>query len=838
VESQLSSIATLKINELKNWRSERLADAEIFYKNPAFSELVQRYLGTPADALAQTELQSWLKVYDENKQYDRVFLLDAGGVERISSPATTETVAEHLPQEESAVLSAGQVTFLDFQRDTAGGPIHLEVLAPILANQDNHPLGLLVLRIDPQAYLYPFIQHWPVPSASAETLLVRREGEDVLYLNTLRFKSDAALNLREPLANTEVLAVKAVLGQAGIVEGIDYRGMAVIGDVRAVPDSPWFLVSRMDTAEVYAPLQERLWQTIAFFSTLILAAGAGLALVLWQQRVRFYRARYMATETLRESEEKFRKAFLITPDAITITRLSNGRFVSVNQGFTNILGYADADVVGKSSLELNIWDNPEDRKKMITELEANGIVENYEATFRTKTGDLRYGLISAAIIELNGEHHIINSTRDITERKRSEEALWQLSERQQALLSAIPDIIMEVDHNKVYTWANQAGIEFFGEDVVGKEAAFYFEGEQDTDSVVQALFNGYENVIYIESWQRRKDGEKRLLAWWHRELKDERGNVTGALSSGRDITESKQQEAQILATQAELQELLAKADQSRRTLLSVVEDQKMGEEEIRRLNAELEQRVADRTAQLEVSNKELEAFAYSVSHDLRAPLRAIDGFSCILQNEYAQKLDDEGLRLLGVVRNNTSRMDHLITDLLALSRVSRSELRYSPIDMTTLANSIYHELATPEVLEKFVFKVSDLPRASGDSTLIRQVWANLISNAIKYTLPIADPAVFDGKKECVIEINGWEKDGLCTYLIKDSGVGFNPKYADRLFGLFQRLHKASDFEGTGVGLAIVQRIIHRHSGQVWGEGQVGAGATFYFTLPKRQVNHG
>ena len=132
------------------------------------------------------------------------------------------------------------------------------------------------------------------------------------------------------------------------------------------------------------------------------------------------------------------------------------------------------------------------------------------------------------------------------------------------------------------------------------------------------------------------------------------------------------------------------------------------------------------------------------------------------------------------------------------------------------------------MLEKFVFKVSDLPNASGDPTLIRQVWTNLISNAIKYTMP---------KAECVIEIDGWKKDGFCTYSIKDNGVGFNPRYTDKLFGLFQRLHKAGDFEGTGVGLAIVQRIIHRHGGQTWGEGQVGTGATFYFTIPERQVTH-
>jgi light-regulated signal transduction histidine kinase (bacteriophytochrome) len=274
--------------------------------------------------------------------------------------------------------------------------------------------------------------------------------------------------------------------------------------------------------------------------------------------------------------------------------------------------------------------------------------------------------------------------------------------------------------------------------------------------------------------------------------------------------------------------VLFRSERSRLALLDLAEDQKMTNEKIQGLNETLEKRVAARTAQLETSNKELEAFAYSVSHDLRAPLRAIDGYSRILQQEYAKNLDDEGLRLLGVVRDSTKTMDHLITDLLTLSRVGRSELNYSTVDMTSMVNIIYHELATPEVLKKFEFGVSSLPSVPGDQTLIRQVWVNLISNAIKYTMP---------KEKGVIEITGSSKDGFCTYTIKDNGVGFNPDFTNKLFGLFQRLHKARDFEGTGVGLAIVQRIITRHGGRVSGEGKVGSGATFTFSIPERLVNH-
>ncbi len=264
-----------------------------------------------------------------------------------------------------------------------------------------------------------------------------------------------------------------------------------------------------------------------------------------------------------------------------------------------------------------------------------------------------------------------------------------------------------------------------------------------------------------------------------------------------------------------------KVEAINQTLSAEIAERKYAEERIKKLNEELE----GHASQLTAAYEELEAFAHSVSHDLRAPLRAIDGFSRIVLDEYAKRLDAEGNRLLNIICANTQKMDQLITDLLDLSRVNRNEMKLSRIDMTKLANSIYHEIALPEVQKQFSFSVAALPDAYCDPTLVRQVWSNLISNAIKFTTP---------KDVRRIEIGGGMEKGVCTYFIKDTGVGFDPKYTHKIFGVFQRLHKAEEFEGTGVGLAIVQRIIHRHGGKVWAEGKVGEGATFWFSLPNRQ----
>ena len=248
-------------------------------------------------------------------------------------------------------------------------------------------------------------------------------------------------------------------------------------------------------------------------------------------------------------------------------------------------------------------------------------------------------------------------------------------------------------------------------------------------------------------------------------------------------------------------------------------------EKVRSLN-KLNEELKREAIKLEDANNELESFAYSVSHDLRVPLRAIDGFSRIVIEDYENELDEEGVRLLNIIRENTKKMGQLIDDILLLSRAGRQEMNFGQLDVGTLAKNVYNEFGQETESRNIDFVVEDLPNVEADRALMTQVLTNLIGNAIKFTKQTVNPR---------IEVGFTEDESNYIYHVKDNGAGFNMKYYDKLFGLFQRLHSQEEFEGTGVGLSIVQRIISRHNGRVWGEGEVGKGATIYFSLPKKQI---
>jgi PAS domain S-box-containing protein len=796
IEEHLSAIAELKVDDLVLWRKERLGDANILLKNTSFSKLVQRFLDHPDEAEAQAQLRVWLERYQAANQYERIFLLDAQGVERMSTAGTAGPAAVVVSRRAGEILRSREIGFLDFYRNEKDQRVYLATLVPILEGPDfARALGVVVLNIDPAIHLYSAISRWPTPSRTAETLLVRRDGNDALFLNELKFRTNSALAFRIPLARTNVPAVKAVLGQQGIVEGIDYHGEPVVAALRAIPDSPWFMVARMDTAEVYAPLRARLWLTVLLMAALLLGSGASVGLVWRQQRVRYYRDRLEATAALQLSQQKLALHVEQTPLAVVEFDLE-GRVREWNPAAVTVFGYSREEAIGQH------W-------SFIVPAAIHGHLEGVWATIVAQRGGDRSTnenitkdgrtisceWFNTPLIERDGRTiGVASLILDITERKRAQEALREseMSLRETQRIARLGSYLLDVASG---SWSSSDVLDkVFGIDEAYERSVEGWLALVHPDDRTM-MSDYFRNEVLAQG--RTFDKEYRIVrhndqaeCWVHGFGKlecDVEGHPLKMHGTIQDVTERRQ-----------------------------------AEEEIRLLNRTLEQRVKDRTAQLETANKELEAFSYSVSHDLRAPLRAIDGFARILEEDYTARLDDEGRRLLGIICGEAKRMGQLIDDLLAFSRMSRQQTELAQIDMTALAQAVFDEHAAQAPGRQLRLKLQPLPPARGDRALLRQALANLISNAIKYT---RSRAVAD------IEIGGRAEGGENLYHVKDNGVGFDMKYAGKLFGVFQRLHTADEFEGNGVGLALVQRVIHRHGGRVWAEGKLNEGSAFYFTLP-------
>jgi PAS domain S-box-containing protein len=462
-----------------------------------------------------------------------------------------------------------------------------------------------------------------------------------------------------------------------------------------------------------------------------------------------------------------------------------------NKGAEDFYGWTRRDAIGKQASELLSTEFPKPLEEIVAELLQN---ERWDGELKqTNAKGSQVTVASRWALRRDRKDRplaILETSNDITARKRREaeiEALNQELAKQVRLLDQTHDSIMFRDMNGRITYWNRGAQELYG---WSAEQAF---GKLSHELLKTAFPAPLEEI----------NAELLQTGIWEGELRHTRCDGTEVIVASRwSLAHQEKAVPIVMETSNDLTE------------------RKRGENEVRQLNKEL----ANRAAQLEASNKELEAFAYSISHDLRAPLRHMSGFAELLHKNEAALLDEKGRRYLAMILEAATRMGSLIDDLLAFSRIGRAETHTSVVDLNQLVQEVVAEARQDAKERSIVWKITPLPKCYGDRAMLQMVLFNLVGNAVKFTRT---------RPQAEIEIGCTNQDaGDPVLFVRDNGVGFDMRYANKLFGVFQRLHPQSDFEGTGIGLATVQRIIHRHGGRAWADGKVDAGATFYFSLPK------
>jgi PAS domain S-box-containing protein len=809
VRDTLAAIATLKTSEIVAWRDQLLVDARSFEGDSLANQRLARYLAASYPTGLAT-MRTWLVGTVRDQGYAEGWILGPNGEVRAST--TTESVGADARALIQAVLRSGEPTLTELYLGPDGRP-YLDVMAPLRVGPlGSQPVGMIVVREDPGHYLYPLIQSWPLSSTTGETLLVRQVGNDALYLNDLRHRKRAALRLRLP-ARPGLAAGAAFRGQTS-GDFIDYMNVPVVAAMRRVPGTDWFAIAKMARSEAFASLDQLTLATLVGLAALMALAALAVALG-WRSRLASARAAEAGEAAgFSEALNRVNKSIYSTHDfdemmqasldegvatlgvdtAIVESRQDESWRVDCQVGFLvedlgRTLSDAEAPIAtetartrqplaiaalrGDERFDAGFASSQEPESVLAVPLIADDAVTGCLLFYRMEARkdfsapEMDFARQLAATLSL------AMANRALLDRVGETRALLQ------SVFDATSDAIYVKDLEGRYLLFNR-GVELVtgksADEVMGRDDTFLFPAEE-----AAVVMEGDRAVIaggVTETYEERltaADGELRVYSSTKGPVRDATDQVYGLFGIARDVTDS------------------------RRTLM------------------ELEHR----TEELERSNAELERFAYVASHDLQEPLRMVASYTQLLQKRYEGQLDADADVFIGFAVEGAVRLQRLIDDLLTYSRVGTRGLELEVTDSGDAFRAAARNLERLIADNGAVVASGPLPTVLADPTQLVQLFQNLIGNAIK----------FHGEAPPEVRVSAEADGAMWRFSVQDNGIGIDPKYFERVFVVFQRLHSRAEYEGSGIGLAICKRIVERHGGHISIESEPGSGTKFTFTLP-------
>lgn len=972
----LSAIADLKLHEISAWREERMSDARFFSSARFAAQDLRRLLDEPNSEEGRSAVLNWLRLLKGGERYAEVVVFDARGERRLALSSTNTDVPASLRGAIQRAMQARATVITDLHQDTPNSRIELDIVFPVFEEADfraGKVIGTVLLKVDARHFLFPLIQAWPTRSRTAETLLIRREADDVVYLNDLRHRKGAALTLRVPVSSPNLPAAKVLRGDTQVLDGVDYRGVPVVAAGRLIPGTSWGMVAKIDQEELYAPLRQRVFMVVFLLATLLMAAAL-LVAFLWRHRNNQFLRRELALEKERAGLAERVAQLMRNANDIVLFISPQGRILEGNESALKSYGYSLGELQQKTVVDLR---PPETAAGAVLDLErinAQGTLF-FETVHGRKDGSTFPVEVSSRKIRVGDEDIILSIVRDITQRKAHESEIERLnclyaalSELNAAVVRARTreELLAEVCRALVQAggfemawigWVDAATsrvtpLAQFGDEAGYLQEVQVFADERpegqgpmgcairegrpcvyndilcDSDlaprreaaarsgwaSVAafpirqegsirgglevyagqKEFFGARERALVEEAAadvsfgldillneQRRQAGEERLksqaaalasaansivitgvdgtIQWvnpaferctgygaaevvgknprllnsgrqdaaffkamwekilgaqvWHGELINRRKDGT-LYTEDMTITPVKDETGAVVQFVAIKQDVTARRQAE--------EAVRQARDELARANADLERRVQERTVQLREMVAELEAFSYSLSHDLRSPLRAIKSFSALVMDEYREKLVGGGAEMLEKVVGAADRMDQLVTDVLALSHVSRDQIRIQPVATESLVRQIVQE--RPELQSpKSEVRIDSLAPVLAHEALLTQCLTNLLTNAVKFVAPGMKPQVRVRTQTEGTTVRLW---------VEDNGIGIPAEAQEKIFGIFERLHSRQAYEGTGIGLAIVKRAVERMGGRLGVESESGQGSRFWIELQK------